>query len=111
MAASAARGHVERARLADPARRARAALIAGLWDDPSFDAPEAALEDRAEARLLRGDLAEAFALVQEARTTRAIRIRAEALEGLGRFAEADDAVEPAVDTLKANRFTSASPFG
>jgi len=87
--------------LSDAASRARAALIAGAWDDPSLDDQAADTLDRAEARLLRGELREAVALIDamdEADVTaRGHRIRAEALEGLGAFREADRAVTPVAD--------------
>ncbi len=85
--------------LADPARRARAALVVGVWDDPSLSDPGAPVEERAEARLLRGDLDEAIDLLTGVETVRAGRIRAEALEGLGRFEEADAQIDPIVRRL------------
>ncbi len=94
--------------LTDPALRAEAALMAGVWDDRSLSDPAAAVEDRAEAALRRGDLQEAAALASGATSVRARRIHAEALEGLGRYDEADKAVEPVVAELSRNQFTSAA---
>ena len=82
-----------------PALRARAALIAGVWNHPVFASAEVPAEDRAEAMLLRGDLAESVAALEGVAGVRAARIRAEAFEGLGRFKEADEAVAPAVEGL------------
>ena len=53
-----------------------------------------------------GDLREALDLLTGHQTMRARRIRAEALEGLGRFAEADAAIDPVVSTLLRNRLTT-----
>jgi len=85
-----------------PARRARAALLSGAWSDPSLDDPAAAPEDRAEVRLLRGELESAIETLAGVNSQRARRIRAEALEGLGRFKEADAAIEPIVSDLQRN---------
>ncbi len=86
-----------------PQRRARAALIRGLLDDPSLSDSSIAAEDRAEAALLRGELDEAVALTGTADSARAIRIRAEALEGLGKADAAAAAIEPLVERLKAQQ--------
>lgn len=79
--------------LATPALRAQAALVAGVYDDPSLYDPSADPEDRADAALARGDLEQALEAVAPLMTMRAARIRAAALEGLGRFADADSAVD------------------
>ncbi len=98
--------------LAEASARARAALAAGVWDDPSLDDESAPLELRAEARLERGDLREAVDLIDaeagESPSLRALRIRAEALEGLGEFGEADRAVAPAAARLSDVRAASAA---
>jgi len=93
--------------LNDPAMRARAALVSGVLNDPSLDDPAADAEDRAEARLLRGDLDGCLALLEGAASPRSIRIRASALEELGRFAEADAAIEPIVQALTARQAAPA----
>ncbi len=93
--------------LESPKRMARAALLVGVYDHPALDDPEAAAEDRAEARLLRGDLEDALTTLAGANTMRARRIRASALEGLGRFDEADAAIEPVVGDLLRNRLNRA----
>ncbi len=90
-----------------PGRRATAALIRGAIDDPVFYEPPANAEDWAEAALLRGDLERAIEIVKDASTLRAIRIRAEALEGLGRSADAAAALEPLVARLSSEKIGSA----
>lgn len=83
-----------------PQRTARAALIRGAFDDPSLLDPAVPAEDRAEAMMLRGELQEAIALLGESDSLRAIRIRAESLEGLGRAEDAGRALEPLVARLR-----------
>lgn len=87
--------------LSTPLLRAQAALIAGVWDAASLSDPGVPVELRAEAMLRRGDAAEARALLDGATSMQAVRVRAEALEVLGRFAEADAAAEPAAKALIA----------
>ena len=89
-----------------PQRRARAALIRGLLDDPSLSDPAVSPEDRAEGALLRGDLDQAVQLVGEADSARSIRIRAQALEGLGKFDAAAAAIEPLVERLKTHQVST-----
>lgn len=90
-----------------PARRATAALALGVWDDPVFDDPIVPVEDRAEAMLHRGDLLEAIETLAGARSIRSRRIRAAALERLGRFDEADAAIDPVVAELTRTQSRSA----
>jgi len=85
--------------LAEPVARAHAALVRGAIGDASLASPEADPLDRAEAMALRGELDEALGELAGRSGTRAIRLRAEALERLGRFAEADAALEPLVARL------------
>ena len=85
--------------LSTPALRAQAALQMGVWDDAVFDDPSVPAEDRAEARLARGDLEDAITVLAGATSVRSRRIRAEALEGLGKFDEADAAIDPVVAAL------------
>ncbi|HZW09928.1 MAG TPA: tetratricopeptide repeat protein, partial [Phycisphaerales bacterium] len=92
--------------LADPKAAARAALVLGALDHPALRSPEADALDRAEAMSLRGDVAEALELLAGASSVRAIRIRAEALERLGRFEEADAALEPLVARLGSRELES-----
>ncbi len=88
------------------ADRARIALMIGVFDDASLMDDAAAAEDRAEAAVIRGDLRSALDMLTGHQSMRARRIRAEALEGLGRFAEADAAIDPVVSTLQRNRLTT-----
>ena len=83
----------------DPARRARAAIISGVIDDPSLDNPAAAIEDRAEALLLRGDPQAALELLADHASPRAARLRGESLETLGKIEDANKAIEPAIAAL------------
>lgn len=82
--------------LNDPALRAQAALMIGAYNDPSLHDEHADPDDRAEALLAIGDLHGAIALTEGRDGARAVRIRAEALEALGRFADADASIEPLV---------------
>jgi cellulose synthase operon protein C len=83
-----------------PQRRATAALIRGAYSDESLHDPSVNLEDRAEGILRRGELQETLDALGGASSLRAIRIRAEALEGLGRAADAGKALEPLIAQLR-----------
>ncbi len=91
-----------------PARRAQAALLLGLVDHPVFDEEGVNPIDRAEALLGLGDPASAIEAVEGLSQIRAIRVRAEALATLGKYDEADAAVEPVVDRMIRSRLESAS---
>lgn len=93
--------------LVDVLSRARAALAAGVYDDPALADMKAAPEDRAEAALERGDLEQAAELAAPLISMRGIRIRAAALEALGRYQDADAAVEPIARQLLESEITSA----
>src|SRR5262249_41251918 len=93
--------------LSTPQRRATAALIRGAFDDAALSDASVAIEDRAEAMSLRGELSECLTLLGDTGTPRAVRIRAEPLEGLGRADEAAKAIEPLVADLKAQKLTTA----
>lgn len=90
-----------------PAARASIALTCGILDDHSLHDPDVPAEDRAEGMLLRGELEEAIAALDGIDSMRAIRLRAAALEALGRFAEAAEAVEPAAQRLASARLGTA----
>ncbi|MCL4222351.1 MAG: hypothetical protein KJZ65_13380 [Phycisphaerales bacterium] len=89
----------EDADLDTPARRAEAALCAGAIDHRWLHDAEAPLLDRAEAALLRGELNEALELLAGETSIRGIRLRADALAGLGRFADADAALDSLVEVM------------
>ncbi len=89
--------------LADTRRRAKAALTVGAWDDASLADQRSDADDRAEAAVLRGELDQALSLLDGRESLRAARLRAQALEGLGRFDEARAAVEPVVRSLLSTR--------
>lgn len=92
--------------LSTPTRRARAALIAGVIDDRSLRDPAATPEDRAEAALLRGEPERSLELLAGEMSARAVRLRAEALETLGKWDEAVAAVEPLTERLKRSSATA-----
>lgn len=83
-----------------PTRQALAALAGWRFEDPVFDRDDVPAPLRAEARLRAGDADAALALLEGVSSIRAARLRAEALEMLGRNAEADAAVEPAARQLQ-----------
>ncbi len=85
--------------------RAQAALNAWRFDDPVFTDDTVPIEIGAEAKMLAGDLPEALAMLEDAKSNRAIRLRAEILEGLGRNDEAVAAIAPLVDRLTSTRTT------
>ena len=96
----------EESDLTTAALRAQAALVRGALDDESLADEGADLLDRAEAAALRGELDDAIAMLAGEGSVRAIRIRAEALETLGRFDEADAALDPLVARLGSREVTS-----
>ncbi|MEM1424806.1 MAG: hypothetical protein AAGH64_12500, partial [Planctomycetota bacterium] len=92
-----------------PGAAARAALDLGVWDHPSFDDdPFTDPLDRAEALVRRGELVEALdAIGIDDDRVRAMRLRAEALDGLGRFDEAIGVLARIRDGLLAGRYATA----
>ncbi len=90
-----------------PAVRARAALIAGAVLDPVFEDENADAIDRAEAMLRRGRAGDCLGLLGDAGGLRAVRLRAAALFDLGRFADADAAVQRAVDMMLDEQIADA----
>lgn len=84
-------------------RAARAALLRGAYDDPALRAADADVLDRADAALARGDAKTALDLTKDQTGLRALRIKAEALEAVGRFAEAVGAAQPALERLAGAR--------
>lgn len=90
-----------------PARQALAALTTWNFDHQAFSDESVPPDLRAEARLLRGDVDGALQLLDGLDSIRAMRLRAEALELAGRFAEADLAVEPASKVLTGRKLEDA----
>lgn len=82
-----------------PTRRAAAALIVGAIDDPSLHDERTPALDRAEAALERGDLSMCLDLVAGNTSIWAIRLRAQALSDLGRFDQADAALDPLIELM------------
>ncbi len=80
--------------LADPTAAAKAALFAGDLSSPALDDPAANPLDRAEAMILRGDIRDAFELIADDESMRALRLRAQGSELLGDL----DAVRTITDT-------------
>lgn len=72
--------------LSDPARRARAALIRGVWDDAALSDTNADPIDRAEASLRRGEFVDALDTIEKAGSTslRSLRLKALALDAQGK---------------------------
>jgi len=93
--------------LATPALAALAALTRGAYDDPSLMDAGAALEDRAEAMLIRGDGPGAAAALAGSESMRARRLRAEALLSLGRTDEARLILDEIHQTLNESEIQSA----
>lgn len=88
-------------------RRASAALVRGAIDDEALRDPSVPPEDRAEGAILRGDLDAAITILEGAASLRAIRLRAQALDMLGRTGDAVRALDPLVDRLARERIGSA----
>jgi cellulose synthase operon protein C len=89
-----------------PVRRAKAALTRGSYDDLALTDASVPPEDRAEAMLLRGDGEQALMLLENATTNRAARLRAQALESLGRFDDAAAAIDSLVEQLRSQKLSS-----
>lgn len=93
-----------------PARRARAALLVGRWDDPSLTDPKADVLDRVEAALLRGEWSSALAQLDAAGkndSLRQARLRAQAFVWAGREADAEAVLKPVAERLATVEITSA----
>lgn len=93
----------DQADLDTPARRAAAALSVGAIDHAWLHDPQAPLLDRAEAMLRRGELEEALEALAGERSIRGIRLRADALAALGRYDQADAALDPLVQRMFRER--------
>lgn len=83
-----------------PARAARAAIIRGNWNDAALRATGIDPLDRAEGLLRSGRLAEAIDTIPAEETSpRAVRIRCDAIEALGRHNEVIAVAEPVVQAI------------
>lgn len=92
--------------LTDPSDRALAALLSGVLDERLY--PEGAPVDlRAEAMLRRGEPDRALDLLHNDGSLRAVRLRAEALDALGRFDEARAQADKAAGALAKSGDLSA----
>lgn len=100
-------GRYSAADLDTPARTARAALVRGAFDDPAFDAAEVDPLDRAEALVMRGDLAAGLDLLKNQTSVRAVRLRALALERQGRYADAAQEADAVIARLTRKTLTEA----
>lgn len=100
-------GQWEEADLAIPALRAQAALTRGAFDDASLKDESVPALLRAEGSLRRGEFADALALLDNEKTMRATRLRAQALLGQGKRDDADAALDDAVKIMKGERLTDA----
>lgn len=89
-----------------PQRQAAAALARFELEDPIFDDDAVTAELRAEARILAGRPEQALELLAHRDSIRVARLRAEALEMLGRLDEADAAVAEPVALLSRRNIDS-----
>ncbi|MHC4991809.1 MAG: tetratricopeptide repeat protein, partial [Planctomycetota bacterium] len=94
--------------LSSPTRRAAVALNAWDFEEPAFDDATVPVEIRAEAMLLRGELQSAVAMLEDVESLRAARIRAQALESLGRSDAANEAVDAPVRTMLDEKVEDAA---
>ena len=94
--------------LSQPELAAQAALVRGSFDHPALSDDTVHATTRAEALIQRGDPGAALDLLAGDAGYRAVRLRVEALELLGRHAEALAATEVAVDRLLRERTDSAA---
>ncbi len=85
--------------LDDPVLRAQAALMTGAYDDLSLQLIHVPADLRAEAAIMTGELDRALELLADDPSVRASRLRGQALEQLGRFTEANTALDTAVRAL------------
>lgn len=95
-----------------PARRARAALIAGAYNDASFNDPAADVLDRTQAMIERGDPDAALVLVApltagQSPSCRAVRLHAEALLNVGKRDEALALLEVLAKRLNTEKLNDA----
>jgi tetratricopeptide (TPR) repeat protein len=98
--------------LSTPARRARAALVAGAYADASFDDTGTDVLDRVEARIMRGEPAAALELLAEIAvkpdaSCRALRLHAQGLVDLGKNTEAATILEALANRLNAVKIDNA----
>ena len=94
--------------LDDVNRRARAALVAGVWDDASLLDPGVDPLLRADAARLRGELREAISILEKNESIAGHRIRAEAFDALGETDNAEREVAAISDSLLRFKAESAS---
>ncbi len=101
-------GHWTAEDLASPELAAANALARGAFDHPALLDEGVSTRVRAEAAMQRGEVESALELLAGDASYRAIRLRAEALELLGRHEEALAATEVAVDRLLRETTNSAA---
>lgn len=90
-------------------RRAEAALAAWRLEDSVFaDGQGVSGESRAEYLLRVGELPEAMAALEGISSVRSSRLRGECLEWLGRFGEADEAIEPVISAYTEGKLSKAA---
>lgn len=93
--------------LSTPTRIAEAALMIESYDNPVFENPDTPPVLRAEACFRRGDLVEGLDLLKGQNSIHAQRLRAQILEGLGRFDQASKTIETLVKSIGPDQLTSA----
>jgi tetratricopeptide (TPR) repeat protein len=101
-------GHWSAEDLASAELAAMSAVHRGAYDDPALFDETVPATVRAEAAIARGELDRGLELLAGDASYRAVRLRAEALELLGRRDEALAATEVAVDRLLREKTESAS---
>ncbi|MCI0675962.1 MAG: tetratricopeptide repeat protein [Phycisphaerales bacterium] len=91
--------------LTTPTLRATVALNAWQLDDPSLADESVPAELRAQAKIQAGELEQAIALLQDARSNHAALLRAQAYEDLGQIDQANKAVDDPVKKLQGAKAT------
>lgn len=91
--------------LTTPALKAIVALNAWDFENESLRDESAPMEIRAAAKLLAGEFEEAIELTKSVRSLHALRLRAEAHEGLGQIKQADEVVGEAIKRMQQAKIT------
>ncbi len=100
-------GLIDVSELTNPTERARLALQRGVLDDDALRDPRVPGLLRARVLVLRGELEEALALLDDDDSIEGLSLRARALALLGRFEEADRVLDQLVERLARERIEDA----
>lgn len=101
-------GHWTRDDLDTPMRIARAALIKGEYTSDIFGDDEVPADMRAEALIKRGDIEDGLKAIEDDDSIRAMLLRTQAYEALGRHDDAADESQRVVDILVSERIEDAA---